>query len=351
MIYRCSEITLTTILSISYFFQDFEMTLREIIFRCFLAVLLIASISSCVNTYQAKTLTPNLSFSVNADMQNLKLQQARFGHAAVNDGQFLYILGGTGNSLRGDIEVIDLQTGNTKVLADKIKPRRYFSAVHDGKESIYIFGGMSEQNNRLWFESSIEVFNTRTQNISNLKDFTLPTRINRAVLHNNTVYILGGDRPSDWGLMSTNRMFAFDLSTHQWRSLADMPTAKATSAVVYQDHIYVIGGFDAQNPMSVFERYDINNNTWETLPSLPVPTSANSSAVVGNKLFSFGDYQQLDRTLVYDFETQQWQQINIGYLPARHAAITTDNNAIYITGGTRKTRRGAIDVVQKLVIN
>lgn len=288
---------------------------------------------------------------MSVDHQSLTLSEVKFGHASVTDGEFLYVLGGSNNALLGDIEMIDLNTNQVSVLKGKITPRRYFSAVFDGNESIYIFGGMSLKGWALWFNPSIEVFNTKTKQTTQLDDFTLPTRINAAVLHENTIYVIGGDRPSDWGLVATNRMFAFDLETQKWRSMPDMPSAKATNAVVYQDYIYVVGGYNNDTAMDVFERYDIKNGRWESLPALPRVTSANSIAVIDNKLFSFGDYQELDLSMVYDFDTQTWRQVNLGFLPTRHAAITSHNNTIYVTGGTRRTRNGAIDLIQTIQIN
>jgi N-acetylneuraminic acid mutarotase len=306
-------------------------------------------IGACKQT--PKPLTQDLGFRVSVDSSAISLKTKRYGHGAVNDGEFLYIIGGSNSSLLSDIEIINLQTNETATLPNIMDPRRYFSAVFDGKESVYLIGGMSPKDDALWFNPNIEVFNTRTKTLRKIGEFSFATRINAAVFHGNTIYVMGGDVASDWGLLASNRMFSFNVETKQWRSMADMPSAKATKAVVHDDFIYVVGGQNNDKAMDVFERYDINNNTWETLPQIGQEVSGNVISVVDNKLFSFGDIKQLDLTLLYDLNTQTWRKVNLGFLRTRHAAISTVGNTIYVTGGTRNTRNGALDLIQTIKIN
>lgn len=331
-------------------FRAINRAIHRTICRSLLVFSVLFLFAACASKTPMTPLTTDLDFTMSADTSSIKLSNQKFGLAAVNDGEFIYVLGGSGDELYGDIEIIKVDTNEVTVLRNKLMPRRYFSAVHDGQESIYIMGGMSNEKKGLWFTPIIEVFNTRTQTVTRISDFTMPTRMNAAVLHDNIIYLLGGDRPSDRGLVSTERVFAFNIDTQTWRSVADMPTAKATKAVVHEGYIYVVGGYNNKAAMNVFERFNIADNTWESLPSLPQAISANSIAVIGNKLFSFGDYEYLDLTLVYDFDTQQWQRVNLGLLPTRHAAATAVDNTIYVIGGTVSTRAGQIDLVQKFTI-
>ncbi|MCH2058645.1 MAG: hypothetical protein MK214_18940 [Thalassotalea sp.] len=112
-----------------------------------------------------------------------------------------------------------------------------------------------------------------------------------------------------------------------------MPTAKTTGAVVKDNLIYVVGGYDRKVSLNVFEKFDPKSNKWESLPPMPVGISAHSVTVVKDKLFLFGDYHNLKSTYSYDFKSEQWEMIEIGYKPSRHNAATTLADITYVIGG------------------
>ncbi|WP_371195230.1 Kelch repeat-containing protein [Glaciecola sp. SC05] len=301
------------------------------------------------------SLTPSANnsavLSSSIDTTTLSLSEAKFGLAAVNDGSFIYVLGGSSQrGLSGDIEIIDLQTNEVSILSNKIIPRRYFSAVFDGRESVYIIGGLSVKNKRPRREFQVEVFNTRTHEVSFIERLKVPTRTNTAVFHDNNIYVLGGSILTPAGTLATPWTFMFSIESQQWSKLADMPTAKSTKAIVKDNYIYVVGGYDEKSAMQVFERFDISNQQWETLPSLPKGISAHSLVSIEDRIFTFGNYDDLNDVFVYDYLTESWQAADFGYLPSRHNAATAVGNDIYVIGGTVKSRGGALKLIQKLSV-
>jgi len=65
-----------------------------------------------------------------------------------------------------------------------------------------------------------------------------------------------------------------------------MPTARSGLAVaVYENQIYAIGGETPKGVTGVVERYDIETDTWDTLPSKPVPVTDIQAAVIGGKIY------------------------------------------------------------------
>lgn len=56
-----------------------------------------------------------------------------------------------------------------------------------------------------------------------------------------------------------------DLDTKKWESLTDMRIGKTFSgtAFFFDGYIYTIGG----NEKNVCERYDLDNDMWESIPS------------------------------------------------------------------------------------
>jgi len=268
------------------------------------------------------------------DSESFSLKSPRFGHAVVNDGQNVYVIAGSNTSgWLSDIEIIDPSTKQIEVLKDKLIPRRYFSAVWDGEHSIYIVGGISCEDGKYRFENRVEVFNTQTQEVTLAPNLPFPTRINSAVLLDKKIFVLGGAGRKEGKLTATPVVVALDLTKQKWLRAANMPTAKSTKAVVKDNFIYVVGGYDHKNSLNVFERFDLKSNTWESLPAMPAEISAHSTVVVKDKLFVFGNYHDMDATYSYDFSTKQWQELDIGYKASRHTAATTLHDTTYVIGG------------------
>lgn len=280
-------------------------------------------------------------------VEEFSLSTARFGHASVNDGKNLYVLAGSNKSgFLSDIEVIDPVTKKIEVLENKLIPRRYFSAVWDGKHSIYIVGGVSVKRKRLYFEKRVEVFNTITKQVSFAPSLPTPTRINSAVFLKGNIFVFGGTYPTDGGLIPSSVVTVLKISENKWVRAADMPTAKSTRAVERNGLIYVVGGYNTKTALNVFEQFDPRLNQWKTLPPLPVKISAHSVSLVDDKLFAFGNYNSLQSTYSYDFLSQKWQEVFIGYKASRHNAATTLNNITYVTGGTLTGKGPFLDYIQ-----
>lgn len=275
------------------------------------------------------------------------LSTARFGHAAVNDGEKLYVLaGGSRSGFLSNIEIIDPILGTTKVLYNKLIPRRFFSAVWDGKHSIYLLGGVSLKNKELSFEKRVEVFNTITHEVSFAQPLPVPTRINSAVFLNGNIFVFGGTYLNKGRFKASSVVAVLKIAQKKWVRAADMPTEKATRAVVKDGLIYVVGGYDGTSSLNVFERFDPQLNKWQSLPSMPVGISAHSLALIKNKLFVFGNYNDLKSTYLYDFQTETWKKIDIGYRASRHNATTTLGDTTYVIGGTTSSKGPFLDDIQ-----
>lgn len=55
------------------------------------------------------------------------------------------------------------------------------------------------------------------------------------------------------------------------------------------NHIYVVGGFGGKQPLASCERYDILNDSWESIPSFPFRALAINLVVVETRfIVAFG---------------------------------------------------------------
>lgn len=303
----------------------------------FIVTLVVLFMSGCSSTGTIKK----------SPIDNISLKQARFGHAMVNDGNKLYVLGGGyKRGFLSDIEIIDPSTQTTEVLKGKLIPRRYFSAVWDGEHSIYIIGGVSDENRQYRRESRVEVFNTLTKEVTFASSLPRATRLNSAVYKDGKIYNFGGSYVRNKKRKVTDLVAVYDIATNAWSKGVAMPTAKETKAFVKDDYIYVLGGYNYKTGLDAFERFDPQSNEWTTLPALPTKISAHSVTVAKDKLFVFGDYNELNLNYSYDFDSQVWQKLDVGYKPSRHNASTTLVDTIYVTGGNTGGNGPFLDYVQ-----
>lgn len=266
------------------------------------------------------------------------LLEPRYGHATVSDGkQLITLAGANSNGFLSDIETYNPKTGEQKKLDAQIMPRRYFSAVFDGEQNIYIIGGNGDGQGRHNAGHFVEMLDLQTSKVSIVSDMPAPTAFGTAVLFKGEILVFGGityrrhtgllhEIPQAW-------VHAFNLTTQSWRRLNDLSVARATRAVVKEDWIYLVGGYDGKNSLPMFERFQPATGKVEKLPDVPQPISAHSVTVVGDQLLVFGDYKDLNASYSYDFTSQRWQKLAVGYQPSRHQSITTIDDTVYVTGG------------------
>lgn len=299
-----------------------------------LGLVLILVLSGCTTTQKNSS-------------DKLSLSQARYGHAAVNDGENLYVIAGShGNKFLTDIEIINPTSGTKEIIKDIFIPRRYASAVWDGKHSIYIIGGTSLEDNVFRYERKIEVFDTISHKVSFVESLPVPGRISSAVYLDGKIYVMGGIYSKRGKEKGQRHVSILDIEKNRWKRGKSMPTAKAAKTIEKDGYIYAVGGFDGNSSLDVFERYDPANNHWQSLPKLPAKISAHSLALVNNKLFVFGNYHDLDATYTYDFNTREWQKVDIGYKASRHNASTTIDDTIYVIGGNTGGKGPFHDYIQ-----
>lgn len=121
------------------------------------------------------------------------------------------------------------------------------------------------------------------------------------------------------------------------------------SAVVYGNGFYVFGGFDGHARVNDLYKYDIDENVWSRIiPSslstgIPTPRHSHSAVVYQNAMYIFGGYDGSYSCNVYkyDFLNNVWTSVNtVGRIPrARYrASCVVYNDTMIIHGGHDGTR-------------
>ena len=278
------------------------------------------------------------------------LVSARYGHAAVQVDQRIFTLAGANYSgFLSDVEIYDTATGKTERWADKLIPRRFFTAVWDGQHSIYILGGLSKRSAVSYgLEDKVEVLDTVTGEVKIISRMPQATSSNTAVMLDGKIVVFGGERFLSTGVQApSNMVLVYDVATNSWTKAADMPVAKSSRAVVNGEWIYLVGGYDQKKALQGFDRFNLARNEWQQLADIPVRLSAHSATVWHDKLLTFGDYDKMSSAYSYDFEKAQWQKLALDYKASRHNAAVTVNNEVFVIGGATGSDGPFLDYIQK----
>jgi len=283
-----------------------------------------------------------------------ELAQARYGHAMATDGRSIYVFGGSGK--KGFLNTIEaLHPGKQAhdIFDQRVATRRYYVAAWDGEHSIYLTGGLGYKNKRAYLDGTLEVYNTLTGEITQAAPSPFPTRMGTATFVNGKLYVFGGEgvNPRNKKLTTTRAVIVYDKATNSWTPITSMPISALTYAVTDGESIYIVGGYDGKKQLSAFYRFNPAKNSWTPMPDLPTPTSAHSAVIWQNYLLVFGDYNELDRTLAFDFTTKKWARINLGYQPARHAKAAVVGNDVFVVGGTTAPAKAQLNKVQHFTAN
>ncbi|MBM3921357.1 MAG: hypothetical protein FJ347_09085 [Sphingomonadales bacterium] len=157
----------------------------------------------------------------------------------------------------------------------------------------------------------------------------------RAVVSNNIIYYLGG---FNCGL-TTHNTWCFDVKNNRWKWLMDMPVSKAEMATAsVGDRIYCFGGWLGNNlgATDKSEVYDIKSNTWDTLPNLPEKFTGASAVAIDKDIYIVGAKTGETSSFFFKFNT-----VNKGFTPLPlyhggliHMSMVACNNKIYLMGGS-----------------
>jgi len=168
---------------------------------------------------------------------------------------------------------------------------------------------------------------------------TMPTARSEmaSTIVNGKIYVPGGIR--FWG--STDKFEAYDIANNGWKKLPDLPE-KLNHIGVASDgqKIYISGGFynmrqtDFANTLYAF---DIEKQTWETLPNMPQTRGAHFMIYRKGQLHLLGGRNH-QAIWTYDIGQKKWLTNQIGDLPEKrdHITVLQNDQNLYVVGGRKK---------------
>ncbi len=130
-----------------------------------------------------------------------------------------------------------------------------------------------------------------------------------------------------------------------WQIWNQLPQPVFGAAVASDGvYIYSAGGApsDTSAPLSQFVRYDPVNNTWASLPNLPMPVMHAFGVFAEGKVYVFGgSYKNIDGTVlifdivqIYDVVSNTWRTgLTLLPIPCQQMGGGYWNGVIYLAGG------------------
>ena len=268
---------------------------------------------------------------VNAQVnfQNLaSMNSARSLISCATDGNNIYVCYGltpaTGYS--NEIEKYNILTNNWTVFTNSAVGKRFTSAEIIG-DKLYIFNGLTGSS---VYNNKMEVVNLLTGVITYTVDNPFPVYSSGSLVWNNKIYFFGGSSSSGY----SNKIYVFDPILINWSELASMPEAKETKGEIIDGKLYVIGGYNGDSSNRI-DMYDIQNNTWSFVMSMPLGISAHYTAAWNNKIWIVGDYVNVTSLAYYDVSTNQFSFVQSNLIGGRHRGAVAVDGKLYVAGGNQ----------------
>ncbi|ABX05450.1 kelch repeat-containing protein [Herpetosiphon sp.] len=159
-----------------------------------------------------------------------------------------------------------------------------------------------------------------------------------------SLYVIGGFYTNQ--VEATDTVFAYNITTNQWRICANIPEAMTHAPVVADGHlIYVLGGYIGNSPGGSTDHvwvYNTLTNAWSRGPDLPEDRGAAGATKLGREIHFFGGAHRRNLHLeewdsnkhfVLNLDTQVWRTAAPMPNARNHLGAATLNGYVYAIGG------------------
>lgn len=187
-------------------------------------------------------------------------------------------------------------------------------------------------------DSHVHFFDPATEcweQLPDLKSLTSPGCISMG----HKLYVTGGQHLD--GSYSAN-LLVYDALGGRWTQLPPMTVARAWHAFLRcKKKLYVAGGWDHTGALVGAESFDLEDEEWSSIASLPFTLRYFASASLQSKLYLIGGEMDMGDAdlptphrgfLVYDTASKAWSTIPTTLDFYEASAITLDNS-IFVVGG------------------
>ncbi|CAI2354296.1 unnamed protein product [Caenorhabditis sp. 36 PRJEB53466] len=204
-------------------------------------------------------------------------------------------------------------------------------------DHLYVFGGSNGTRTRCetWKMSPKTWQWQRCDNMMEPRNYIS----NSSVAYDGKIYVFGGQ---NWREITRNMHRSrtgevYDPMTDRWNPTAPLQDMRSDcAAAVFEDNIYVCGGFNGDVLLSSVEVYNPLNNFFVRLVNLPYPLSGHCLLVYQHQLFIVGGFNGAERqtkVLVWN-QAGEWMMHDHELIQGRStSAVCTYKGNVVVVGG------------------
>ncbi|XP_073459866.1 kelch repeat and BTB domain-containing protein 8-like [Aquarana catesbeiana] len=144
------------------------------------------------------------------------------------------------------------------------------------------------------------------------------------------VYVSGGFKKE---YRASNALHMYDSVLNEWKELPSMTHPRACHGfLAYRNTLYAFGGHNDLEPTDSVECFNVLDNSWRNLSSMPAALHSFASAVLKGRLFAIGgmtetflDHLHHQGFHIYDVPTDTWSQFSLPVTFSAARAVTMDD--------------------------
>jgi len=154
-----------------------------------------------------------------------------------------------------------------------------------------------------------------------------------AIVYQDKMYIFGG-----YSNNFLNDVWEYNITNDSWTQKTSGATARAGgSVIVYQDKMYIFGGVNANGVLNDVWEYNITNDSWTQKTSGATIRDDHSVVVYQDKMYIFGGQDangnDLNDVWEYDITNDSWTQKTSGATARTRPSAVVYQDKMYIFGG------------------
>ncbi|MFN3197057.1 MAG: Kelch repeat-containing protein [Bradymonadia bacterium] len=213
-------------------------------------------------------------------------------------------------------------------------PRQETAVVAlDGE--IFVIGGF---DGRLRIVGTVEAYDPVGDTWRAVADLPVALHHANAAVHDGKIYVLGF---LGRGFAADGRGYVYDPAQDTWSPVAPMPDTEARGAsgtVAIGDRIYVIGGLDGAQAVTLSTAYDPTTDTWGPMADIPSPRDHMVATAVNGEVIVIGGRNtrieahtpQVD---IYNPESDTWRTGSPAEVSRGGMMGAAIDNRVYVFGG------------------